>query len=436
MKLKNALLIPVVAGLVIYGGIKGFIYYKVKSGLDRVVTMAEPFAAISYGGIASGVDGSITVEKIAITPGGSSDTVRIDSLDVRGKGLGFLLDLVGGFNMNEPPEQLQISVRQAEIPLSADFLGQFEPEKGRGEAEPCTIGGLFQRASLENLGYEYLIANVSMSYRLDQRTGELDFSSDYSINTVENGSMEFSFKNVPQPGAVMMGAMPAIDRFSIRYQLDRDYLNRVIGHCAKQDGQTTDDFIAGLFDKDDSYYIKSLGYLPGQGLRFALKRFIAEAPSEILITGNPGSDINPATLTAYKPADVISMLGIEMSVNNELVTDLSFTLPETGGEGIISLIRESQTDSKSEMSASMQRKGKLLKRSKSRFIETELSELKRYIGRDVKLYTSLLDKPKQGILVSLKDRKVHLEQRIYGGKMTIYVPFDDIKKADVLRREK
>ena len=39
MKLKNALLIPVVAGLVIYGGIKGFIYYKVKSGLDQMVTM-------------------------------------------------------------------------------------------------------------------------------------------------------------------------------------------------------------------------------------------------------------------------------------------------------------------------------------------------------------------------------------------------------------
>lgn len=437
MKLKNALLVPVVAGLLIYGGIKGFIYYKVKSGLDQMVTMAEPFAAISYGGIASGLeDGSITVEKISITPGGSSDAVQIDAINVRGDGLVFLLDLVNGFSMDKPPEQLQISVRQAEFPLNADILGQFEPEGSRDKAESCTIGGLFQYADLEHLGYETLIANISMSYRLDPRTGEMDVHSDYSLNTIESSSMEFFFKRVPQPGAMMMGATPVIDRFSIRYQLERGYLNGVIDYCAKQSGQTADSFIAGLFDKDDSYYLKNLGYLPGPGLRFALKQFIAEEPGEILITGNPGTDLDPSTLSAYKPADIVTLLGLELSVNNQLVTDLSFTLPETGGEGVISRIRESQVDSKPDMSTGMQRNRKLVKQKKLRFIETELGQLKSYIGRNVKLYTSLLEKPKEGILVSLKDRQVHLEQRIYGGKMTTYVAFDDIKKAAVLRREK
>ena len=82
-KQKFAPLLAVVALLaVLYGGFKGYVYYQVSSELDRMITMVRPFADISYGGISSGLDGTLAVEQIQVSPQGSGVPGRQPGPDV------------------------------------------------------------------------------------------------------------------------------------------------------------------------------------------------------------------------------------------------------------------------------------------------------------------------------------------------------------------
>ncbi len=59
--------------------------------------------------------------------------------------------------------------------------------------------------------------------------------------------------------------------------------------------------------------------------------------------------------------------------------------------------------------------------------------MSRYIGGDVRVYGSERAEPQQGILMALRDRQLELEQRLYGGKMTLYIPLEKISRVEVLR---
>ncbi|MGI9320888.1 MAG: hypothetical protein ACR2O5_05695, partial [Thiogranum sp.] len=70
MKLKNLVVFMLLAGGVAYGGVKGYIHYKVKKQVDRLVTTAAPFADIAYGSLGSDLQGRVMINDLVVYPRG------------------------------------------------------------------------------------------------------------------------------------------------------------------------------------------------------------------------------------------------------------------------------------------------------------------------------------------------------------------------------
>lgn len=128
------------------------------------------------------------------------------------------------------------------------------------------------------------------------------------------------------------------------------------------------------------------------------------------------------------------MLGISLSVNDQPVTDLSFSLPQ-GNEQLADLFGAVAPAASGENGGSEAVPAPASPKPRARFIATPVAQLTRYIGSDVRVYGSERVDPQQGILMALGDRQLELEQRLYGGKMTLYIPLDKISRAEVLRWE-
>ena len=57
MKLKNLIIILLIGAGTVYGGLKGYIYYKVKKQADILIASASPLVEIEYGSIGFDVYG-------------------------------------------------------------------------------------------------------------------------------------------------------------------------------------------------------------------------------------------------------------------------------------------------------------------------------------------------------------------------------------------
>ena len=432
MKLKTVLLVPLVVGLAAYGAIKGYLHYRVASDLDRLSSMMAPFAELRYDAIATGlVEGSVALEGLRVTPAGATGSITIDRVELTGDGPGFLIGVATGLRPEQPPERLQLALHRVRSPVSVDDLGSWAPETGEGEVDACSLGGLLGQQGLERLGFQQLVADARLRYDFLPRSGGLAVEGHLVQHGLSRGSFEAELSGLKSPGAMAAGVPPQMRRLVIRTQYDAGYLQRALADCAASQGVEPGAYVDRLLAADEATLARQLGFVPGAGLRFALGQMIGKA-AELVIVANPGSALNPATLSAYRPQQLVQVLGINLSVNGQAVSDLSFSLPSASGT-LADLTGEAVAGGDSGVTAEAQESRP--KPPRARFINTPLEELQRYIGRDVRIHTSDRPGPQKGILVALGNGQLDLEQRLYGGKMTVYIPLREIRRVEVYRRE-
>jgi len=166
VKLKALIITPLVAAAISYAGIKGYIYYKVKSELDQAIQQASPVLQIDYGDISSDLNGMISVSRISLTPTGTYDEISIRQLAISGDGPGFLFDLAHGFKQDQPPAQLEIRFDQLESPVSSVFLtslatrlGQKQPGVWNTTGNVCSLTGILKGSGMKELGFPGITIN-------------------------------------------------------------------------------------------------------------------------------------------------------------------------------------------------------------------------------------------------------------------------------------
>jgi len=448
VNLKTLLMAPIVLAAVGYGGTKAYIYFSVKSELDNLVEMAAPFAEISYGGISSDLRGKLIVTDFYLASHAGGETMQIDTIELTGPGPGFLFDLSGGFKTDDPPRNLSLGIKRFSVPADQGFGAKFNV-KGTGgsvesayQPEPCTLGGIFQHKGLYQMGVDTLVADVQFGYSFNQDTGEAELSFDYQLDDTESFSMAMELGGVQIPAAMAMGSLPRLGNFRLSYQVEPGYTQRMLNHCAKQKKQAPEAFVESLFDIPDNQYARQLGFIPGPGIRSVLKT-VASKGGRVDVAASPPAGINPALLAFDKPEDIVAMLGLEVSLNDKPVTDISFTIQDGIGSpswmpqrsslaqsgGRFSREQESGSD-QAEASSTKQRN----KRVRLSYQDTKVSDLHKYLGSRVRLYTGDAAQPKKGFLISLKGQRASVEQSVHSGNMTAHLNLSDIKKAEVLRR--
>jgi len=448
VKLKTLLMVPIVLAVVGYGGAKVYIYFSVKSELDNLVEMAAPFADISYGGISSDLRGKLIVTDLSSFSRAGGETMQVESIELEGPGPGFLFDLSAGFKNGDPPRNLALGIKRLSVPADQGFganlrvTGMGGSVESEYQPEPCTLGGIFQHKGLDQLGIDTLVADAQISYSFDQDAGEVKLSFDYQLDGTETFSMVMKLGGVQAPAAMAMGSLPKLGHFRFSHQVEPDYAKRMLDQCAKKKNQTSQAFIESLFNVPDNQYARQLGFIPGPGIRAVLKT-VASKGGRVDLAASPQADINPAMIAFYKPEDIVAMLGLQLSLNDRPVTDISFTIPDgtgapswmpqrsafaQGDEGF-SPERGSRNDQ-----AKVSSKKQKNQRVKLRYQETKVSDLHQYVGSKVRLYTGNTAQPKKGYLISLKGQFASVEQSIHSGTMTAHLNLNHIKRAEVLRR--
>jgi len=74
-------------------------------------------------------------------------------------------------------------------------------------------------------------------------------------------------------------------------------------------------------------------------------------------------------------------------------------------------------------------------RLRLRYIETNTADLENYLLYRVRIYTLDNDRPKQGVLISIKNQTINVEELLHSGKMTVHLHHSRISRVEVLRRE-
>ena len=63
-RLRIFLLVLACAPMFVYGGVKGYAYFTVRSQVQEMIRLVSPFVEVSYGGIGSSFDGTFSVEDV------------------------------------------------------------------------------------------------------------------------------------------------------------------------------------------------------------------------------------------------------------------------------------------------------------------------------------------------------------------------------------
>ena len=432
MKLKTLLVLPILAGGVIYAGLKGYIYFGVNGKLEELKKLAAPFATLTYGKIDSDLRGSITVADFAVIPAGTTLDFRVKEIEIEGPGLSFLLALSGDFRSSEAPDFMRWHFRSASIPADEDLLSQLSSlsplSTGQAEAvrppETCSLGGVFQHIGMEKIGYGELPVDFSMGYEYYRPANELTISTDYHRPGLESFEWEMVFKDMPDLDQMMAGNMPMLSKLEGVYRVDKIYIKRMVDYCAKLAKVTPQQYVDSLFNQSDSYYARNIGIIPGPGILMVLKSLLTGA-TEVQFSAYPSSEITAEMLAAYQPDELVSALGLQMSVSGERVLDLSFTVPE-GLLADADIVSGDSSSGPTEAELRAQRKP-------MRFVKTKLADLKNHLGASIHLRIKNEDKMRFGILDAVGNGVIDVKQRVSGGTLIAHIPIEMIESVEVWR---
>ncbi len=444
----------------LYIGVKGVIYFKVKSQLDDAIAMAGPFVEVEYGGISSGLDGRISIEDIGITPPGLGDRLQVDALSVQWPHIGYLFSGTGAApaQMRELPPKMTLVLEGLHLPTTGPLADSFHMQQKQrlaglstaGETpDACGLYGTFGGEDYSAIGYDELILDASFGFELNEADPEAVVHLDYRMRGMQTLSMDLTLTGIRQPAAMMMGVIPQLKEYTASFRADPGFTARVISYCAALRNQSKEEYIRAVASETGG------GFVPGAGMRRAIKRFL-ENPSEVLISMRPAQPLDVTTLVHYRPEDIVALLGLQIQVGGEKLQDLSFDLsvpkgsggarpgpgqtPGTagldigsvlGGPGVVRGMESA--GQRPPVVAGTQRRNSGASRPQRRYLTTRTKDLKRYVGQDVRLFTHAGEKPRSGVLVSVKDGQAHVEQRIHSGTMTTHVPMAEIKTAEVFR---
>ncbi len=428
---KVYVLFPLLVIGLIYAGIKYYIHQGVAEEMDKVIAMARPFAHISYQGIASNLGGSVAVEGVEVRRPQQTMPVRIAEVRLEGPGTGFLFDLAKGFGRGHFPETLRMTFERVELP---DVTDLFPDVEGFGndtdvpalrQREPCSLGWLAQNIGMIKSDRYPLLLDLTSGYQFDVDSGIARMDFGYQVHSRESLGMEMYLTGVSQPGAVMLGAVPRMERLTLTYEPGREHVAALVNQCAQARGMEPSLYVQGLLSQHESLLGEELGFIPGAGIRDALRRFLTN-PGAVTMEMGPFDTMMQMAAVESSPQQMMAMLDPRISVNGTPVTDLSFREATPGSRG-------TQGSGPADGLESIPDFKDGGKRVRARMLPATVEELPQYLGRDVHIYTPTHRRPLEGVLKSLANGVANVEKRVHGGTMTVHVPLADITKVAVYR---
>lgn len=319
-RVRNILIaLLLVAGLG-YLGLKGYIYYQVKSRLDDAIAKAAPMAEITYGGIDSSLSGSVTVHDIAVRAFG--EEVRIGASRLGTPNVLVLLGALSELQQGEPPEFVELEWTDLNIGLDGPLMGFVQAAVQRQAPQlpgsfPCGGKVVFGPADWRAMGYQRLSSDVRMHVAVDKDAHRVRLQG--SWKTADMGAVRFrtEFAGLaPSMNGLAEANKTALLRWFELDYTDLSYYKRWVRYCAQRDKTDPNAFINTLVDAKPTYYMYSWGVVPGADLRRAFGEFLRN-PKTLSVVAHPSAPVELDLLKRYSPDDLVAVLDLRVLVNGQ-----------------------------------------------------------------------------------------------------------------------
>lgn len=418
----------ILAGLV-YGGIKGWMYYNVTRAMDQLSVSAIGHADIAYGAIDTELSGAVQVRELSVLPRGASAPVRIELARVSGPGLGFFL---WGQRDDQPPPRMRLDLSGIEIGLDAGLLAALATDAGAGAATGVDSCGPSQGpdpALLRELGLQALRMDAVMAYDFDAIERRLDAQLELDVHQIERVQAELQLADV-SPAAITDGiaagpnAIPTLAAMSVDVRVEPEFGRRYLAACAARRGQTPEDFRQALV-ADTLANLSRSGLQLGPGLSQALQTFHRDW-GDLRVSAQPAAPLNLMALMFTPPDDWQRQLGVRVSVNRVPVQDLSFALRPPNAHDLAVMMGQEPPPP----AAAPQDRYRYVYR------DVPVSRLAEHVGAEVRLHLRDEQPTRAGVLVAVAGNEVRVEQRLLGGKITAHVALQNVGRLEVRQLEK
>jgi hypothetical protein len=435
-KLKYFVLGLLVVVVLAYGGIKTYMYYSLKSKMDQLAQQFSLFGQLKYGGLTTSVKGSLAVEDLSIRVHGMDDELRIKAIRYQTPNLLYLVQANKQFEQGRIPESLSLSVEGLNVELYGEFTERLEQIINElnfqlhGVNPLCGGRLFFGPRELRDMGYEEITGDIQIGYRFDAANARIivDITSRTRdmmaarMQGIVEGISDTSFISMMQPTNP-----PRLSKITVNYT-DQSYTKRFTEYCAGLSKLELNEYIAAEANQQPIYYSYAWGFVPGPGLRQAYRAFLTN-PGQIDISLELPDSVTPENIDLFSPEDIPGLLNLKVSVNGEVVNDLSFNIYKGQKLDMGGKIEQLFAQPGAEPVSPQPKKKKV--KYETKYYRVPVSGLKKYLGEEVRLQTTS-GKTRLGFLAKIGTNVAHVEQRVHGGKFTMQVPLGDVTKAEVL----
>lgn len=425
----------VLAPLALYGGGTAYLHHKVSVRFDELKTMVAPYATLQRGGIGVTLwNGRVAIADLGIQPTGFTDVVRIEEFAVEAGDPLALFGLSDRLVGSRAPDSASFAVRG----LAFDLGGQLAKtaDKFLAQAAAATRpmdhcgGATFMGfAQYRKLGYDRLVTDFSTAYETDRLTGNLRVRIDGLTRDMGSFRVETELASPAAGAGAPAGGRGRLVSVRASYR-DTSYIERLKRFCTEASGLSDAEFIeAEVVHLSDTLYDK-WGTGLGPGLRTAYRDFLAK-PGEVRLEARPRDNFDASMLALLGPPDLVQMLDLTLSVNDQAVADLNFDAEARPAPRAVATGAAADEEPAPAPTAGARvataRSGRV---TGDGFRTVPVAELSQHLGRPVRVQ-ALGTVAREGILAEVEPTAIVIERRYRSGAMTVRVPVAQIRQVEV-----
>jgi len=443
--LKFLLIFPLIA----YAGVKGYIWYKVKTVADSAIAQVVPFADVSYESIFSSLDGAVGVEGLVIRPKMTTDEFTIQKLGFSAGSLPELFNLGQQIKEKKIPTHLSLEMEKVSLDLNSELFSMLRQMQAQGslQRKPTVMERMdaiacgniedFGIKELTDMGYSEMLLDIKMNLDYDEALNRMSSATQIKDSDLYSANIQTAFRfSIPEIIAAGRRYEPDISTLSLEYK-DSGYYKLRNQYCAKQRGGSIEEYIDANIT----------GLSQGIGAKFPdetvenYRQFMTKGGS-LKVSLKPTAGTSFSQLQFYKPNQVVDILGVELAINdvNVDLNQISWIDNDKDSPAKINTAQKQKREQKRTQALKPDSKQAKIEKTPAPAVEpmvkepqfqtVRASKLARHIGKRIQVVTAA-GKQHDGVLEKVDKERIRIQIRLGSGQYSFPVKLKEIKQAQV-----
>jgi len=317
MRVKNFFITILMLGLVVYGGLKLYMYFQAKKDIDALFAPARMVMDVKYEQISTSVFGPVGIRGLEFSIPQIGEKITVGEFKLLN------YDNIGKMMDGALPSRFHFSITDLHFNLA--LIDKIEKQarltaQRRGQVLPPNEDNT--PVIIRRLGYRSIFEKSNDLQALGYKELTMDFELDMQFNPTTREAKMMVSESVDDMGAVRIDLLLAdlastihsavlgfkIKDMKIKYR-DDSYVDRLLTVFAQQENMELDAYRRKVVAQIDKDITEKQIKLNSDSVK-SLQQFI-ENPKQLIITSYPYKPVGIESIKHYRPGDVPVLLNLQ-----------------------------------------------------------------------------------------------------------------------------